>query len=128
MKFIITLAFLPVLLLASISISARSLSHDLKTMAQSDRYTMILCAHRGNTAAGIADDVPGSSLAALNLVVAKGIDMIEIDARVTKDSVIVNFHDPYIDATINGTGVLGAMTYNDSSTFVAVKTSYDFSY
>lgn len=40
--------------------------------------------------------------------------MIEIDARVTKDSVIVNFHDPYIDATTNGTGVLGAMTYNDS--------------
>ena len=54
--------------------------------------------------------------------------MIEIDARVTKDSVIVNFHDPYIDATTNGTGVLGNMTYNDSSTFVAVKTSYDFSY
>lgn len=54
--------------------------------------------------------------------------MIEIDARVTKDSVIVNFHDPYIDATTNGTGVLGAMTYNDSSTFVAVKMSYDFSY
>ena len=47
--------------------------------------------------------------------------MIEIDARVTKDSVIVNFHDPYIDATTNGTGVLGAMTYNDSSTFVRLK-------
>ena len=94
MKFIRIFALLPFLGVVSImNISARSLSSDLKTLAQNSRYKMI-----------------------------------EIDARVTKDSVIVNFHDPYIDATTNGTGVLGAMTYNDSSTFVAVKTSYDFSY
>ncbi len=110
------------------NISARSLSSDLKTLAQNSRYKMMLCAHRGNTAAGFANDVPESSLEALEWTVAKGIDMIEIDAHVTKDGVIVNFHGPYIDATTNGTGVLGAMTYNDSSTFVAVKTSYDFSY
>lgn len=129
MKFIRIFALLPFLGVVSImNISARSLSSDLKTLAQNSRYKMMLCAHRGNTAAGFENDVPESSLEALEWAVAKGIDMIEIDARVTKDSVIVNFHDPYIDATTNGTGVLGAMTYNDSSTFVAVKTSYDFSY
>lgn len=114
MKFIITLVLLPMLGLVSImNISARSLSSDLKALAQNGQYRMMLCAHRGNTAAGVVDDVPESSLEALDLAVAKGIDMIEIDARITKDSVIVNLHDPYIDAMTNGTGVLGAMTYNE---------------
>ncbi|HBO10214.1 hypothetical protein [Barnesiella sp. B2-R-119] len=59
MKFIRIFALLPFLGVVSImNISARSLSSDLKTLAQNSRYKMMLCAHRGNTAAGFENNVP----------------------------------------------------------------------
>ena len=59
MKFIRIFALLPFLGVVSImNISARSLSSDLKTLAQNSRYKMMLCAQRGNTAAGFENNVP----------------------------------------------------------------------
>ena len=111
MKSVITFIIFSILLFVSDNLPARSLRDDLSAMAQNGQYKMMLCAHRGNTATGYEQDAPVSSLAALDIAVARGIDMIEVDARSTQDGVIVNMHDPDIKAFTNGAGVLSNMTY-----------------
>ncbi len=105
---LILLTMLP--MWASLSL-ARNIKEDLTEWSKSDTYKMMLCAHRGNTAAGRELDLPESSIAALNMAVEKNIDMIEIDARKTSDGVVVNMHDASIENFTNGTGLVAEMTY-----------------
>jgi len=52
---------------------------------------MIIIGHRG--AKGLA---PENTLAAVKTALNLGVDEIEIDVRVTKDSVVILNHDPFI--------------------------------
>lgn len=60
-----------------------------------------IIAHKG--ASGIA---PENTMAAFKLALEMGVDMIELDVRNTHDEQIVVFHDPTLDRTTNGTGLV----------------------
>jgi glycerophosphoryl diester phosphodiesterase len=71
----------------------------------------LIIAHRG--ASGLA---PENTLAAVRKAVELGADMIEIDLRQTRDSVVV-IHDDTIDRTTNGHGEVGKMSFADIRDF-----------
>lgn len=45
--------------------------------------------------------------------VAAGVDVLDVDVRLTGDGVLVVHHDEDVDRTTNGTGVVAEMTYED---------------
>lgn len=60
----------------------------------------IIQGHRGTKENGL----PENSIAALEYVLEKMPAVFEIDPRLTKDSVVIVFHDATLDRTTNGTG------------------------
>lgn len=69
---------------------------------------MIIIAHRG--ASGSA---PENTLNAVRQALRQGADAVEVDLRQTKDGVVVLMHDPSVDRTTNGAGIVGNITYSD---------------
>lgn len=61
----------------------------------------INCAHRG--ASGHA---PENTLAALELAVSQGADMVEVDVQLTRDGRPVVIHDETVDRTTDGAGAV----------------------
>lgn len=77
-------------------------------LAQSKTYTMPLrgiCAHRGGL-----DTHPENTLPAFKNAIAMGVQMIEFDIHLSKDSVLVIMHDDAVDRTTNGTGKIADLT------------------
>jgi glycerophosphoryl diester phosphodiesterase len=66
-------------------------------------------AHRGASA-----DRPENTLAAFELAIEQGADVIEADVRATADGQLVMMHDPDIDRTTDGTGPLKALTLDET--------------
>ncbi len=64
-----------------------------------------LCAHRGAMVL-----YPENTLPAFRAAVRLGVAMIEMDARMTRDSVIVILHDATLDRTTDGSGPLRTHT------------------
>ncbi|NKB69190.1 MAG: glycerophosphodiester phosphodiesterase [Candidatus Latescibacteria bacterium] len=58
-------------------------------------------AHRGASGQGLA---PENTLAALELAIEIGVDVLEIDVQASRDGQIIVLHDPTLDRTSNGTG------------------------
>jgi glycerophosphoryl diester phosphodiesterase len=67
-------------------------------------------AHKGASGTKLA---PENTLAAIGMAMDLGVDMIEIDARFTKDGEIVVFHDETLDRTTDGTGRLEDYTLEE---------------
>lgn len=65
---------------------------------------MIIIGHRG--ARGLA---PENTLAALQAGLAQGVDMLELDVRLTQDGVVVVHHDPQLHVT--GEPLIAEHTY-----------------
>lgn len=59
----------------------------------------IVVSHRGDWR-----NAPENSIQAFANCIDMGVDMIELDLKMTKDSVLVLFHDPLIDRTTTGKG------------------------
>ncbi len=57
------------------------------------------------------DGAPENSLAAISECIAMGVDMIEIDVRLTVDGVPVLLHDETLDRTTNGSGSIRETSY-----------------
>ena len=53
---------------------------------------------------------PENSLMAVQRCIDLGLDIVEIDVRLTKDGHLVAMHDKTVDRTTNGTGLLSEMT------------------
>jgi len=66
---------------------------------------MEIIAHRG--AMKLA---PENTLASQRLAYELGADVVEVDVRVTRDGVPVNFHDHDLERTTDGTGLLASLT------------------
>jgi glycerophosphoryl diester phosphodiesterase len=62
----------------------------------------LLSAHRGGAGPGL----PENCLATLEATVRHGWSMLEIDLRTTKDGTIVLMHDPTLDRTTSGKGLV----------------------
>ena len=71
-----------------------------------------VCAHRGfNTIA------PENSMPAYGAAVALGAEEIEFDLWMSKDGELVSIHDPSIDRTADGVGVIGDYTLEELKKF-----------
>ncbi len=66
---------------------------------------LVVVAHRG-----LGYLAPRNTLSAVRAAVVMGVDMIEVDIRLTSDGVPVLLHDADVDSMTNGTGDVDAMT------------------
>lgn len=80
-----------------------SLNHRLHAKGQ--KNMMEVAAHRGNV-----EGFPENTMPAFESAYSLGVDMIELDLRMTKDGEIVVIHDPSVDRTSDGHGLVSDMT------------------
>src|SRR5512133_1950014 len=74
----------------------------------SDPAARIVIGHRGAAAR-----FPENTAASFDHAVSLGVDAIEFDLRVSRDGVAVVIHDPSVDRTTNGTGLVSELTLAD---------------
>lgn len=70
--------------------------------------TILVAAHRGAHA-----DVPENSIASIERAIEMGVDIVELDIKVTRDGVPVLMHNETVDATTDGSGRIEDMTYGE---------------
>ena len=111
------------MLTAIIAIAAMSCSHETvryanraeKILAQindpQSEYVVVI-SHRGDWR-----NYPENSIPAIESVIRMGADIMELDVKMTKDSVLVLCHDKTINRTTNGKGQISDMTYDSLMTF-----------
>lgn len=69
-------------------------------------WDVVLVAHRG-----LAPGYPENTLTAFSNVIDRGVGVIEVDLRGTADGEIVIMHDETVDRTTDGSGAVGALTF-----------------
>jgi glycerophosphoryl diester phosphodiesterase len=72
------------------------------------RHSVEVIAHRGYSAVA-----PENTLAAVRAAIEAGADAVEFDLHVTRDGVAVVFHDSTLERTTDGSGPLGARSYEE---------------
>ena len=73
---------------------------------------VVVVAHRGDWR-----NYPENSLPAIESVIRMGVDVVELDVKMTKDSVLVLCHDQTIDRTTTGRGYIRDYTYEELLAF-----------
>ena len=73
---------------------------------------VVVISHRGDWR-----NYPENSIPAIESVIRMGADMMELDVKMTKDSVLVLMHDKTIDRMTNGSGFVSDFTYDSLKTF-----------
>lgn len=73
---------------------------------------VIVISHRGDWR-----NYPENSIPAIESVIRMGVDILEIDLKMTKDSVLVLSHDKTIDRMLNGKGLVSDFTLDSLKTF-----------
>jgi glycerophosphoryl diester phosphodiesterase len=68
----------------------------------------LVYAHRGASAYA-----PENTLAAFRVALKQGADGIELDAKLSADGVVVVMHDPTVDRTTDGTGLISRLTVSE---------------
>lgn len=101
--------FLTLSLVFAISTFGESRAEKLrKQLLNRNTTSVIVASHRGDWR-----NFPENSIAALNSAVAMGVDIVELDLQMTKDSVIILMHDPTLDRTTTGKGIIAETNYDD---------------
>ena len=72
----------------------------------------MVISHRGDWR-----NYPENSIPAIESVIRMGADMMELDVKMTKDSVLILMHDKTIDRMTNGKGLVSDITYDSLMTF-----------
>jgi glycerophosphoryl diester phosphodiesterase len=73
-----------------------------------------IVAHRGNSG-----PMPENTLIAINGAIDLGVDMVEIDVRLTSDGVPILMHHDRVDHTTPGTGLVSDLTWDEIRTLDA---------
>ena len=73
---------------------------------------VVVISHRGDWR-----NFPENSIPAIESVIRMGVDMMELDVKMTKDSVLVLMHDKTIDRMTNGKGKVSDFTLDSLKTF-----------
>ncbi|MBQ7892930.1 MAG: glycerophosphodiester phosphodiesterase family protein, partial [Alistipes sp.] len=68
---------------------------------------VLVASHRGDWR-----NYPENSIPAIESVIRMGVDIMELDLKLTKDSVLVLCHDHTIDRTTSGKGRVRDITYD----------------
>ena len=58
---------------------------------------------------------PENSIPGINSAIDMGVDIVEIDLQLTKDSVLIIMHDAKVDRTTTGKGKISDLTYDEIS-------------
>lgn len=72
---------------------------------------MINIAHRGAKL-----QATENSLLAFEKAIEHNVDMIELDVQTTRDGALIVIHDPTVDRTTNGTGLVSQMSLDEVQT------------
>lgn len=73
---------------------------------------VVVISHRGDWR-----NYPENSIPAIESAIRMGVDIMELDVKMTKDSVLVLCHDQTINRTTNGKGRVSDITYDSLMTF-----------
>jgi glycerophosphoryl diester phosphodiesterase len=76
-------------------------------------WTQVI-AHRGNSG-----PFPENTLVAVESAISLGVDMVEVDIRLTKDGVPILMHHDRIDGTTSGAGLVADITWDELRTLDA---------
>jgi glycerophosphoryl diester phosphodiesterase len=63
--------------------------------------------------------MPENTLIAINSAIDLGVDMVEIDIRLTRDGIPILMHDDRLDSTTSGTGLVEDLTWDELMTLDA---------
>ncbi len=72
-----------------------------------DRSSVLVCAHRGDWR-----NFPENSLEAIDNAIKMGVDIVELDVKMTLDSVLILMHDNTLDRTTTGKGAVSKTPYD----------------
>ena len=75
------------------------------------KYVVVI-SHRGDWR-----NYPENSIPAIESIIRMGVDMMELDVKMTKDSVLVLSHDKTINRMTNGRGLVSDITYDSLMKF-----------
>jgi glycerophosphoryl diester phosphodiesterase len=84
----------------------------IEQITEFSKDNILVCAHRS-----FHTNAPENSLQSIKNAIQAGIDIIEIDVRTTKDSVLVLIHDKEIDRITTGKGLIKNYTFSDLQQF-----------
>lgn len=98
--------------LTGISVFAQTRVDHLRDLLYNSNDYCLVVSHRGDWR-----NAPENSLKAFQNCIDMGVDMIELDLKMTKDSVLVLFHDPLIDRTCTGKGKPSDYTFEEIRKF-----------
>ena len=73
---------------------------------------VVVISHRGDWR-----NYPENSIPAIESIISMGVDMMELDVKMTKDSVLVLMHDKTVDRMTTGKGLVSDFTYDSLRTF-----------
>lgn len=76
-----------------------------------DTSSVLVVAHRGDWRYA-----PENSIAAIEHSIETGVDVVELDLQLTKDSVLILMHDSSLDRTTTGRGPVSEWTLDDIKT------------
>lgn len=75
-----------------------------------DQKTVIVAAHRGDWR-----NFPENSLEGIDNAIKMGVDIVELDVKRTKDSILIIMHDKTLNRTTNGKGRISDVTMDSIS-------------
>lgn len=87
---------------------------------ENENGPVMVVAHRAN----ISDTLPENSLESIALCIEKGIDILEIDVRVTKDGVLIVMHDETLNRMTNGRGKIIDINWSEIENLKLREKSY----
>ena len=80
----------------------------MKFQDADDPYRVYVVAHRG-----FSGKAPENTIAAFSMALDAGVDMLELDVRLSRDNAVVVIHDQKVDRTTNGRGRVHDMTLEE---------------
>lgn len=101
------LCLLPISIECTAQTSVSEIVKIIKNRKSYPNYVLI-AAHRGYWA-----DYPENSQKAYEMAIALGVDIVEMDVRLTRDNQMVIFHDACLDRVTTGYGKLGDTTLEE---------------
>lgn len=113
----IGLAVIFSIMLLSCKISNRELKKHptnsaIEKISKLTKKNILVCAHRS-----FHKNAPENSVQSIKDAITAKIDIVEIDIRTTKDSVLVLMHDKDIDRVTTGKGLIKDYTFNELQQF-----------